>query len=76
MKYIILTYGSQQDYDAMTGQAADRPAFSSEAFAPMAGFMESLNKDLEESGELVDTRALTAPVHTLRTSGSQTRGMP
>jgi hypothetical protein len=28
--------------------------------------MASFNKDLVESGELVDTRALTAPVHTRR----------
>jgi hypothetical protein len=32
--------------------------------------MESFNKDLEESGELVETRGLTAPVHTRRV-GSQ-----
>ncbi len=28
--------------------------------------MESFNKDLAESGELVETRGLTAPVHTRR----------
>lgn len=66
MKYMILTYGSQQDYDAMVGKAADKPALSAEDFAPMHAFMESFNKDLAESGELVDTRGLTAPVHTRR----------
>jgi hypothetical protein len=66
MKYMILIYGSQQDYDAMTGRAADGPALSPEDFAPIAAFMDSLNRDLEESGELVDTRALAAPVHTRR----------
>lgn len=66
MKYMILTYGSQQDYDAMVGKAADNPALSAEDFAPMHSFMESFNKDLMESGELVDTRGLTAPVHTRR----------
>jgi hypothetical protein len=66
MKYMILTYGSQQDYDAMAGKATDTPAWSPEDFAAMGAFMESFNKDLEESGELVDTRGLTAPVHTRR----------
>jgi hypothetical protein len=66
VKYMILTYGSQQDYDAMAGKAADKPAWSPEDFAAMGAFMESFNKGLEESGELVDTRGLTAPVHTRR----------
>jgi hypothetical protein len=75
VKYMILTYGSQQDYDAMAGKAADRPAWSAEEFAAMGAFMESFNKDLEESGELVETRGLTAPVHTRRVQGLQ-RGVP
>jgi hypothetical protein len=67
MKYMILVYGSQQDYDAMAGRATDgRPAWSAEQFAALGTFMESFNKDLAESGELVDTRGLTAPVHTRR----------
>ena len=32
----------------------------------MDAFMESFNKELVESGELVDARGLTAPVHTRR----------
>ena len=67
MKYIILMYGSQQDYDAMAGSAgAGAPAWSAADFAAMGSFMESFGKDLAESGELVDTRGLTAPVHTRR----------
>ncbi|MFZ0216036.1 MAG: YciI family protein [Candidatus Dormiibacterota bacterium] len=66
MKYMILTYGSQQDYDAMSGKAADKPAWSAEDFAAMGAFMESFNQDLVESGELVETRGLTHPVHTRR----------
>ena len=66
MKYMILTYGSQQDYDAMAGKAADKPAWSAEEFAAMGAFMESFNKDLEEAGELVETRGLTTPAHTRR----------
>jgi hypothetical protein len=66
VKYIILTYGTQQDYDAMAGQAPDRPALSPEDFAPMSAFMESFTNDLVGSGELVENRGLTAPVHTRR----------
>jgi len=66
VKYMILTYGSQQDYDGMAGKATGKPAWSAEDFAAMGAFMEKFNKDLEESGELVETRGLAAPVHTRR----------
>lgn len=66
MKYMILTYASQQDYDGMAGKATGKPAWSAEDFAAMGAFMEKLNEDLAESGELVETRALDAPVHTRR----------
>ncbi len=66
MKYMILTYGSQQDYEGMAGKATGRPAWSAEDFAAMGAFMESFNKDLAESGELVETRGLTDPVHARR----------
>ena len=67
MKYMILLYGSQQDYDAMAGKAMPgRPAWSGQDFAAMGAFMESFTKELTESGELVETRGLTAPVHARR----------
>ena len=66
MKYMILTYGSQQDYDGMAGQDTGLPAWTPEDFAAMGEFMETFTKELEESGELVETRALAAPVHTRR----------
>ena len=67
MKYMILVYGSQRDYDSMAGQAGPgRPAWSAQDFAAMGAFMESFTKDLAESGELVETRGLTAPVHARR----------
>jgi hypothetical protein len=66
MKYMILMYGSQRDYDAMAGKDGDRPALSPEDFAPMHAFMEAFSRDLEESGEFVETRGLAAPVHTRR----------
>ncbi len=55
MKYIILLYGSQRDYDLMAGRSADHPTLSPEDFAPMYAFMESWNNEL-----------LAAPAHTRR----------
>ena len=66
MKYMILTYASQRDYDGMAGKPTEEPVWSAEDFAKMGAFMESLNQDLASSGELVETRALTAPVLTRR----------
>jgi hypothetical protein len=66
VKYIILLYGSQLEYEAMAGKATDKPALSPEDFAPMHAFMESFHDDLVESGELVDAQGLAAPVHARR----------
>jgi hypothetical protein len=66
MKYMILTYASQQDYDAMSGRPDAKTSWSPEDFAAMGAFMESFNKELSDSGELVETRGLAAPVHTRR----------
>ena len=66
MKYMIMVYASQQDYDRMTGKDSGGPAWDAEQFAAMGAFMESFNKGLTESGELLDTRGLTAPAHSRR----------
>jgi hypothetical protein len=66
---MILTYASQQDYDGMAGKATGKPAWSAQDFAAMGEFMVAFNKELEESGELVETRGLAAPVHTRRIAG-------
>jgi hypothetical protein len=66
MKYMILTYASQQDYDAMAGKPGATSGWSAEDFAAMGAFMASFTKDLVESGELVETRGLTAPIHSRR----------
>jgi hypothetical protein len=66
MKYMILINASQRDYDAMAGQPGEQPGWTPEDFAAMGAFMESFNQELAESGELVDTRGLTAPVHSRR----------
>jgi hypothetical protein len=67
MKYLILMYGSQQDYDGMAGRAGSgQPAWSPADFAAMGEFMEKFGQDLAASGELVDAQGLTAPVHARR----------
>ena len=66
MKYMILTYGSQRDYDGMSGAPDADSAWTTDDFAAMAVFMEGFNTELVASGELVETRALGAPVHTRR----------
>lgn len=74
MKFMILTYASQQDYDEMAGKPGDRPAWSAEDFAAMGAFMHEFNSELAESGELVETRGLSAPVHARRVQ--QREGAP
>ena len=66
MKYMIMMCGSQRDYDMLTGQATDRPAWSAEELAALHEFMGAWNNDLVESGEFVDARGLTAPARTRR----------
>ena len=51
MKYMILTYASQQDYDGMSGKDTGKPAWTAEDFAAMGAFMEKFNADLAESGD-------------------------
>lgn len=74
MKYMILIYGSQRDYDGMVGKANSTPAWSPADFAAMGTFMESFNSDLVASGELVETRGLAAPIHARRIR--QQNGVP
>ena len=77
MKYMILLYGSQQDYDALTGNPVPgKPAWAQADFAAMGAFMAEFSNDLAESGELVETRGLTAPVHTRRIAGGLRGGVP
>jgi len=67
MKYMILLYGSQQDYDAMAGKPVPGgPGWSPADFAAVVAFMESFTRGLVESGELVETRGLTHPAHARR----------
>ncbi|MCU1478381.1 MAG: YCII-related protein [Subtercola sp.] len=66
MKYMILTFASQQDYQGMTGQASSRPVWTQEDYAALGAFMQAFNTELLDSGELVETRGLGTPVHSRR----------
>jgi hypothetical protein len=66
MKYMILTYGSQQDYEALTGQPSSGRAWTQEEWTALAEFMNAFNKELTDSGELVEGRGLSTPVHSRR----------
>jgi len=75
VKYMIMLYASQQDYDLMTGKPTDKPAWAPEDVAAMHAYMASWNQELVDSGEFVDARGLAAPVHTRRIHGLQ-NGVP
>ena len=66
VKYMILTFASQQDYQEMAGQPSSRSAWTHEDYAALGAFMRAFNRELADSGELVETRGLSAPVHTRR----------
>ncbi|MCM2576098.1 YciI family protein [Streptomyces meridianus] len=62
MKYMMMIYAKQADYDAMSGTPTDgRPAWSEADVKAMFAHMESLNNDLAESGEWVDGQGLSEP---------------
>jgi hypothetical protein len=75
MKYMIMLYASQQEYDLMAGKATDQPAWSQDDVAAMHEFMGTWNQELVESGEFVDAHGLAAPVHTRRIQGLK-NGVP
>ena len=66
VKYMILTFASQQQYQEMVGQPSEQPAWTQEDWAALGAFMQAFNQELLDSGELVETRGLSAPVHTRR----------
>jgi hypothetical protein len=66
VKYMILTFASQQQYQHMAGQPSEEPAWTQEEWAALGTFMQAFNQELLDSGELVETRGLSAPVYSRR----------
>ncbi|MFD5429235.1 YciI family protein [Streptomyces sp. NPDC127084] len=65
MKYLVMVQGSQADYDAMRGNGSEHsPVWSEKDLQAMFAFMQAVNDDLAESGELVDAQGLAEPVQT------------
>ncbi|WP_351231127.1 YciI family protein [Streptomyces sp. NPDC002133] len=65
MKYLVMVQASQADYDAMRGKGSEHsPAWSEKDLQAMFSFMEAVNNDLAESGELVDGQGLVEPAQT------------
>src|SRR5256885_17258028 len=63
---MIMMYGSQRDYDMLSGKATDSPAWTPEEIGALYTFMAEWNKELVESGEFVDAQGLTPPMHARR----------
>lgn len=62
MKYMLMIYGRQADYDAMSGTQPEQGAPWTEAdLKAMFEFMSAVNNDLAESGEWVEGQGLGAP---------------
>ncbi|TXS55878.1 YciI family protein [Streptomyces sp. t39] len=69
MKYLVMVQGTQADYEAMAGKgSADSPAWNEKDMQAMVAFMQKINDDLAESGELVDGQGLTSPARTRHVS--------
>ncbi|MFM9366815.1 YciI family protein [Streptomyces sp. Da 82-17] len=76
MKYLVMVQGAQADYEAMSGKANEHsPAWSEKDVQAMFSFMENLNNDLAESGEMIDAQGLTEPAQT-RFVGRDKDGRP
>ena len=50
----------------MAGRPSAQPAWTAEDYAALGAFMQAFNQELLDSGELVETRGLSAPVHSRR----------
>ena len=69
MKYMIMMMGTQKDYDVLTGKpVAGKQPWTDAELGALHQFMQEWNQALVDSGEFVDARGMTAPVHTRRVS--------
>jgi hypothetical protein len=66
VKYMILTFASQAHYQDMVGQPSSSSSWGQKEWEALGAFMHAFNQELLDSGELVETRGLSAPVHTRR----------
>lgn len=69
MKYMLLMHSNKQGWDDMPN------SWSQEDIKVMVQCMHDLNKELQESGELVEARGLTGP-DSMKTVRAQDDGEP
>lgn len=70
MKYLVMIYGSQADYDAMNGSGSEgHPAWTEKDLQAMFQHMESINNDLAETGEVIEGNGLSAPKQAIVVTG-------
>lgn len=69
MKYMLLVHGNKQGWSSM----AD--SWSQEDLVRMVKFMQELDQELRDSGELVETRGLSGPDQ-MKTVQAQDDGEP
>jgi hypothetical protein len=69
MKYMLLMHSNKQDWDDMPN------TWSSEDIRVMVKFMNELDRELAESGELVESRGLAGPDQ-MKTVRAQDDGEP
>ena len=55
MKYMLLIHSTKQGWDEMPGQ------WTEDDVKAMVGYMDDLNRDLQEAGEMVEGRGLAGP---------------
>jgi hypothetical protein len=62
MKYLVMIQASQAEYEGMRGKASESsPAWGEKDLRAMYSFMEKLNNDLAETGEMIDGQGLAEP---------------
>lgn len=66
VKYMIMLFGSQQDYEAIAGRSTGKPVLSATEVQALHAQMQAVHEGLDRSGELVDAQGLTAPAQTRR----------
>ena len=67
MKYMIMMFGAQRDFDMLSGKpTGEGTPWSGDDLAALHAFMGKWNDELVESGEFVDARGMSAPAHARR----------
>ncbi|MEX0172414.1 YciI family protein [Streptomyces sp. LMG1-1-1.1] len=62
MKYLVMVQGSQADYEGMVGRgSAGSPAWDKAQLQAMYDHMNTINKELASTGEMLDAQGLAAP---------------